>query len=150
MVPACHRIEDETMKRHRPKTIMNAGLMLGIALSASLALAQGPKTPVEAFNRLQGNAHATRTLQTKPLLHTQGTLLKTPGTKQLVRGQSKTIVHPETKVVTRPTTQLDTSKLFGKSVVPTHTAQPVAKTVSKKPVSWLGRVFAGFHSLLGH
>lgn len=133
------------MKRNRPcSMLLTCTLLAGMALLGPLARAQGPRTPVEAFNRLQGTAHSTRPLQTKPLLHTRSTtpLLKTPGTKQLVRGQSKTVVRLNTKVVnTHEGTKLDTSKLFGTTTAPRQ-IKPAAKPAAR-PVSWLGRIFAG-------
>lgn len=133
------------MKRNRPfSMLLTCTLVAGMALLGPLAQAQGPRTPVEAFNRLQGNAHTTRSLQTKPLLHTHSTtpLLKTPGTKQLVRGQSKTVVRPNTKVVnTHEATKLDTTKLFGKTTTLPPSIKPAAKPAARP--SWLGRIFAG-------
>lgn len=141
------------------KIMRPALVLVGVVAFGGVALAEGPRTPVEALQRLQGKTQLRkkptvtgyRLLETWTANQAAGKkikpptpLLRTPATPQLLRGQS-TWRRPaptlDSRILTRPAIAKTRPRVTTPIASATRIATATAKARTQGVLGWIDRVF---------
>lgn len=140
------------------KILRPAIVLLGIVATSGVALADGPRTPVEALQRLQGKTQLRkkptvtgyRLLETWTANQAAGNkskppppLLQVPATRQLLRGPSTVARRPtptlDTRILSRPAIAKTRPQVA--TTTPFASATRIAKASTHGVLGWIDRVF---------